>query len=105
MPAYMILDIGVTDPESYAEYVKRVPATVDRYGGRYLVRGGKVTSLSGDWQPERVIVLEFPSLASMRKWSSSPEYSEIAKIRMGAARTRAIAVEGVSTEHGPSAGS
>lgn len=98
MPVYMIIEIEVLDEGTYAEYVQKVPATVAEYGGRYLVRGGPVTPLTGDWRPERIIVLEFPSAQQMREWNSSPEYLELAPIRTKATRTRAIAVEGVTRE-------
>jgi uncharacterized protein (DUF1330 family) len=98
MPVYMIIEIEVLDESTYAEYVRKVPATVAKYGGRYLVRGGPVTPLAGDWRPERIIVLEFPSAGQMQEWNSSPEYLELAPIRAGATRTRAIAVEGVGGE-------
>jgi len=96
MAVYVLLDIQVDDAESYAEYVRRAPATVARHGGRYLVRGGAVVAIEGDWRPGRMIVLEFPSMAAFRSWEASPEYREIAPIRARAARSRAIAVEGTT---------
>lgn len=98
MPVYMIVEIAVLDQTTYAEYVRKVPATVAKYGGRYLVRGGHVTPLTGDWSPERIIVLEFPTAERMRQWNSSPEYLELAPLRTRATRTRAIVVEGVASE-------
>ncbi len=98
MPAYMIVEVAILDETTYAEYVRKVPATVAKYGGRYLVRGGQVTPLTGDWRPERIIVLEFPTAERMRQWNSSPEYVELAPLRTKATRTRAIAVEGVTSE-------
>ena len=65
MPAYFIVDNEVTDPTGFEEYRKQVPGTVERYGGRFLVRGGQVQTLEGDWKPKRVVVTEFPSIGQM----------------------------------------
>ena len=92
--AYMLVEIEVLDPVAYAEYVERVPATVARYGGRYVVRGGAPVPLTGDWRPERIILLEFPSAERMAEWNASPEYQALAPIRIRSTRTRAIALEG-----------
>ena len=62
MPAYFIVDIDVTDPAAFEEYRKAVPATVEKYGGKFLVRGGRLEVLEGSWRPKRVVVTEFPSL-------------------------------------------
>jgi uncharacterized protein (DUF1330 family) len=94
MPAYVIADVDVTDPAHYAEYRQRVPATVAAYGGRFLARGGAHEVLEGSWQPHRVIVLEFPSLEQARRWYASEEYREPKAMRIAAARTNAILVEG-----------
>ena len=95
MPAYLIADVDVTDPTRYAEYRQRVPATVAAHGGRFLVRGGAHELLEGNWQPHRVVVLEFPSLEQARRWHESEEYREPKAIRTAASRTNAIIVEGV----------
>ena len=62
MPAYLIVDCEVTDPERYEAYKQLAPPAIAKYGGRYLVRGGDVTPLEGDWRPNRVVVLEFPDV-------------------------------------------
>lgn len=61
MPAYLLVNIQITDPQRYAEYVKVVPPTIARFGGRYLARGGRAERLEGGWEPRRVVLLEFPS--------------------------------------------
>jgi uncharacterized protein (DUF1330 family) len=94
MPAYMIVEIEVVDRSAYADYMERIPEVVAKYGGRYLVRSEAVLPLVGGWRPERLIVLEFPTLDAMTRWNFSPEYRELAPIRERATRTRAIAVEG-----------
>lgn len=96
MPAYVILDIHVKDPEEYAAYRERSPATLAPYGGRYLVRGGELEVVEGEWSPERIVVLEFPSAEHAKAWYESPEYQEIAPIRQRAAPSDAVLVEGVS---------
>ena len=95
MTAFVIVEIEVRDPEAYENYKSLVPASVEAYGGRFIARGGATESLEGEWAPERVVVLEFPSLERARQWWASPEYSDAKAIRMRAARTRMIATEGV----------
>jgi len=97
MSVYMVIDITVQDAETYAEYMERVPATVEKYGGRYVVRGGPVIPLTGNWNPERIIILEFQTVEQMRTWNSSPEYRELAPLRISSTKTRAIALEGYSS--------
>jgi uncharacterized protein (DUF1330 family) len=96
MSGYVILDIEVTDPDTYREYVALAGPTVLAYGGRYLVRGGPAAPLEGDWQPKRVVVLEFDSVAAARRWLESPEYAGPRAMRQRAAITQSIIVEGVS---------
>ena len=95
MPAYLIAEIDVTDPAGFEEYRQLVPATVQQYGGRFLVRGGAVEALEGDWQPKRVVVTEFPSLEQARHWYNSEEYREAKALRFKTARSKVILVEGV----------
>jgi uncharacterized protein (DUF1330 family) len=94
MAVYMLLEIQVHDPDTYAEYVRRVPPTIARHGGRYVVRGGPVVPLAGDWRPERIVILEFPTAEAMQRWAASPEYLAIAPLRERAATTRAVALQG-----------
>ena len=74
MPAYLIADIDVTDPAGFEEYRQLVPTTLQQYGGRFLVRGGAVEALEGDWQPKRVVITAFPSLEQARRWYNSEAY-------------------------------
>ena len=94
MAAYVIGEIDVTDPAVYDDYRKQVLATVEKYGGRFAVRGGKVEALEGGWAPKRIVVLEFPSLEQATKWYRSPEYAPLIKLRQKGSRGRLIAVEG-----------
>lgn len=98
MPVYLLVEIKVKDAEVYAQYIARVRETVELYGGRYLVRGGKVVRLSGDWEPERVILMEFPGWEQLSTWAGSPEYAAVAPLRERSADTRAIAVEGYAPD-------
>jgi len=95
MAAYVIVDIGVTDPQVYAEYVKAAPPTIARYGGRYIVRGGKAERLEGEWSPRRVVVLEFPSYERAKAWWASPEYAPAKALREKSATAEMIVVEGI----------
>jgi uncharacterized protein (DUF1330 family) len=96
MAAYVIGDIEVTDPAIYEEYRKQVPATVEKYGGRFAARGGKVEPLEGGWAPKRAVLLEFPSFEQALKWYRSPEYAPLIKLRQKASRGKLFLVEGTS---------
>lgn len=96
MSAYVIVEIDITDPETYAHYRELAPPTVHAYGGRYLARGGETASLEGDWRPQRLVILEFESLERARQWHESPEYREARALRHRAARSRMLAVAGVT---------
>ena len=95
MAAYLIVDLTITDPSGFEEYRKQVPATIAQYGGRYLVRGGRIECLEGEWAPERIVVLEFPSMEAARRWYDSEEYRGPKTLRMRSATADAIFVEGV----------
>ena len=95
MPAYVIVEIEVLDPEGYARYRELAPPTVAAHGGRYIVRGGQTAILEGDWSPPRLAVLEFPSLERAKAWWASAEYAAARAVRSGAARVRMVAVEGI----------
>ncbi len=94
MAAYVIAEVNVTDPKLYEDYRKMVPATVEKYGGRFVVRGGAVEVKEGGWKPARLVVLEFPSLEQARKWYQSPEYAPALALRLKAANAKLILVEG-----------
>jgi uncharacterized protein (DUF1330 family) len=96
MAGYVIADVDVHDPEGYEEYRRLVPATLERYGGRFLIRGGKTEQLEGDWQPKRLVVLEFPSAEQARRWWESEEYREAKELRQRLATSSLLLVEGAS---------
>jgi len=95
MTAYVIVEVNVTDARLYDQYKKLVPATVEKYGGRFAVRGGAVDSKEGGWNPARIVVLEFPSMDRARAWYDSPEYAPALALRLKAANAKLILVEGV----------
>ena len=95
MAAYVIVDVEITDPETYAEYMKVVPPTIEAFGGRFLVRGGAAENLEGDWIPKRVVVLEFDSLEVAKQWWSSEGYKAPKALRQSASNTNMIVVAGV----------
>ncbi|MBU1106717.1 MAG: DUF1330 domain-containing protein [Candidatus Riflebacteria bacterium] len=95
MAAYVILDIDIKDPAGYEDYKKRGAATLQKYGGKPLARGGKTEILEGDWNPPRVVMIEFKSLEDAKLWYNSPEYSEAKKLRQKSAETNVILFEGM----------
>jgi uncharacterized protein (DUF1330 family) len=95
VPAYVIVETDVTDPEQYEHYKAASPAPIAASGGRFLVRGGEFVVLEGDWHPSRLVMLEFDDLEAAKRWYESAAYQEAKKLREGAADFRAVAVQGV----------
>ena len=95
MAAYLIANIEVTDPAGYEEYKKQAPATIAAHGGRYLTRGGAKEVLEGDWAPNRVVILEFPNMATLKTWYDSPEYRPLHQVRQRTTKSSVVAVEGL----------
>jgi uncharacterized protein (DUF1330 family) len=93
--AYVIVETDVTDPERYEQYKAASPGAIAAGGGRFLVRGGESVVLEGDWQPSRLVLLEFADLEAAKRWYESQPYQDAKKLREGAARFRMIAVQGV----------
>ncbi len=97
MSIYVILDLDVHDEEKYLEYQKQVPALIKKYGGRYVVRGGDIMAL-GEWNPARIVILEFPSIEKLQAFISCPEYEPVKQIRDESTTSRIIAVEGCNED-------
>jgi len=93
--AYLLVDVEVTDPAGFEDYKQQVPATLARYGGRYIVRGGHTETLEGTWKPKRVVILEFPDRAAAKAWWSSQEYATLKALRQRSARTELVVVDGI----------
>ena len=95
MSAYVIIEIDIIDSVGYDEYKKLAGATVEKYGGKYIVRGGRAETLEVDWNPKRIVVLEFESMQRAKDWLNCDEYREPRKMRHRTAKTNMIVVEGV----------
>jgi uncharacterized protein (DUF1330 family) len=95
MSAYVIVEIDIVDPTGYEEYKELAGATVEKYGGKYIVRGGAAETLEGNWEPNRIVVLKFDSVQRAKEWLNCEEYREPRKMRHRTARTKMIVVEGV----------
>jgi uncharacterized protein (DUF1330 family) len=95
MTAYVILDIEVIDSDGYAKYKELAPPSIPLYGGKYIARGGKTEALEGDWQPNRLVILEFPSVDLAKTWLNSPEYASARALRHKYAHTQAVVIEGL----------
>jgi uncharacterized protein (DUF1330 family) len=95
MAAYIIVEIEIVDPAGYEEYKKLAGATVEKYGGKYIVRGGKTEVLEGNWKPKRIVILEFPNAERAKAWLNSEEYREPRKMRHATAKTNMLVIEGV----------
>jgi uncharacterized protein (DUF1330 family) len=95
MSAYVIADVEVIDSAGYEQYRQQVPATIAAFGGRYLVRGGAVAALEGDWLPKRCVILEFPSMAQLEAWYDSPAYVPLRALRERTTKSRLVKVEGL----------
>ena len=93
MKAYVIVEITIHDPGLYEEYKKLTPATIAAYDGKFVVRGAKTESLEGDWNPQRLVILEFPSVGRAKQWWNSEGYSKAKSIRQRAATTKMLVVE------------
>jgi uncharacterized protein (DUF1330 family) len=95
MPAYLIVETDITDPEQYEQYKAASPAAIAAFGGRFVVRGGDLAVLEGEWTPKRLVVVEFDDLETAKRFYESPEYQAAIKLREGAANLNMVAVEGV----------
>jgi uncharacterized protein (DUF1330 family) len=95
MPAYVVVDVERTDMERAARYSELSGPSVERHGGHFLARGGALRVLEGDWEPERLVVIEFPSVDAAQAWFDSDDYGEARLVREGAGHWRMVVVEGM----------
>jgi uncharacterized protein (DUF1330 family) len=95
VPAYVIVDVDVKDPQTYKEYRAKAAPTVLQYGGKYLVRGGAVHHVEPGWEFHRFVILEFPSLEQAKRWYASPEYAKVLPIRLRSAKSKMTMVDGL----------
>jgi uncharacterized protein (DUF1330 family) len=95
MAAYVIAQVEVTDPSVFEQYRREVPATLEPFDGRFIARGGATETLEGDWQPKRLVIIEFPDRAAATAWWSSQVYAAPKALRQQSARTQMLIVDGV----------
>jgi uncharacterized protein (DUF1330 family) len=95
MPAYVIAQLTITDPEGFEKYRNMVPATIAKYGGKFVVRGGNVETLEGHWDTQRLVIIEFENAERAKQWWASEDYREAKQLRQRTAKTQLIVVEGV----------
>ena len=95
MAAYVIVQVDVKDPVRYEDYKAMVPPSIAKFGGRFLVRGGRTHTLEGTWSPRRLVVVEFPSLEQAQAWYASAEYAEAKALRQATSDSQLLIAEGV----------
>jgi len=95
MSAYVIATVTINDPARYTDYRTMVPPTLEKYGGRFIARGGAVETLEGDWKPGRMVIIEFADAAAARRWYDSPEYAPAKALRHATSEAKLVIVEGV----------
>ena len=95
MAAYVVVQVDVKDPARYEGYKKMVPPSLEKFGGKFVVRGGQVHTMEGSWAPRRFVLVEFPSVEQAKAWWASPEYAEAKALRQATAESQLIIVEGV----------
>ena len=100
MPAIVVAMMSIHDPLTYREYADRTPATVKRYGGKFLTRGEPVTTIEGEEYRDRMVILQFPSLAQVQAWYADPAYQEAMAFRHAASTMHLLLVQegGANTE-------
>lgn len=96
MKAYILIDVTITNPVVYEDYKKLTPASLEPFEGKFIVRGGSAETIEGEWQPGRIVVLEFPSVQKAKAWWLSAGYAPAKAIRQSASKTNMILVEGVA---------
>ena len=94
MAGYVIVQVDIKDPNRFAQYKDMVPPTLEVYGGRYLVRGGDLECFEGQWDPKRLVIIEFDSVEKARAWWQSDEYAPAKKLREQSADSKLVIVEG-----------
>jgi uncharacterized protein (DUF1330 family) len=94
MAAYVIAEVTITDPQGFEAYRQMVPATIAKYGGKFLVRGGAMEMIEGNWEPKRLVIIEFESAERAKQWWASEDYREAKELRQRTAQTNLIVIEG-----------
>lgn len=94
MAAYLIVEVSIHNPAEYEDYKKLTPGSLKNYQGKFIVRGAKTECLEGEWNPERIVVLEFPTVELAKAWWASEEYAPAKALRQRTAHTKMLLVEG-----------
>ena len=97
LPGYVVAEVDVTDPATFQKYAEKTPGTVAQYGGHYIIRGGKNTSIEGD-APKRFVVIQFETVEKAKAWEDSPEYNAVKPIRHSSAKSRVFIIEGAPAQ-------
>jgi len=95
MPAYYIGEHKISNVALFDDYLAKVVPMIERFGGRYLTKAGSHEILEGDWRPNRVVIIEFPDIASIKNWYRAPEYQPLIALRRSAATDVMIMLEGL----------
>jgi uncharacterized protein (DUF1330 family) len=95
MPAYVIFDVEIRDASHYQEFMSGVKPALEKAGGKYLARGGAHKVYEGDWEPRRIVLLEFPSVAAFESFYNGPTYQGLKSIRDACSSARLVSVEGL----------
>ncbi len=95
MSTYLIAEVNLKKPEKYQKYLEKVPEIVSSYGGKYLVRGGKISYHEGEWRPERMVVIRFPNREKALSFYESDEYEKFKKVRLRTTDSNLILVDGL----------
>jgi uncharacterized protein (DUF1330 family) len=95
MPAYVVVQVDVKDPQIYEQYKRLAPPSIAEHGGRYLARGGATQVLEGTWSPARLVILEFPDAGRAQAWWASQQYAQAKALRQSCAHTEMLLVEGL----------
>ncbi len=98
MSAYIVVRVDIHDPEAYREYMRHTPRVVNRFGGRFIARGGETETLEGEEETLRLVVIEFPSMDAAREFYYSDEYKDTKRFREGGGSAQFVAVDGYAIE-------
>lgn len=94
MPAYVVSMMSISDADTYKKYTDRTPPIVEKYGGKFLARGGEVLTVEGEPYKDRMVILEFPSKQHILDWFADPEYQEAMVFRHASSEARILVMEG-----------
>ena len=95
MPAYVILDLKVFDNEKLLKYIKVAPEIIKKHEGKIIVRGGEFQTVEGNWNPEKIVMIEFPNYKTANDWWNSDEYQKATGLRKKGAHTNVLIIDGV----------